>query len=376
MKTSHTLYISLGSNINNKLGYLQNAVHKIYNEIGDIEAISSVYQTPAWGFSSEDFYNACVLVRTFLSTEQALQQLLHIEKKLGRERTNNSGYEARTIDLDIILSSEGIFNTETLTVPHPRMEDRKFVLAPLVDIAANVVHPIRKQTIDELLRVTSDTATVIRLAEQLHNPKSEYSFSAYRYLSVEGNIGAGKTSLSHIIAREFNAKLILERFADNPFLPKFYEDMERYAFPLEMSFLADRYQHIQEDIAQFDLFKDFVISDYNVFKSLIFAKVTLQKDEFAIYKRVFDMMYRNLTQPDLYIYLYQNTDRLLAQIKKRGREYEQNIPATYLDKINKGYLQFIKSQSGLNIRIIDVSEKDFIANRQDYIWVLDQITQS
>ena len=376
MKTSHTLYISLGSNINNKLGYLQNAVHKIYNEIGDIEAISSVYQTPAWGFSSEDFYNACVVVRTFLSTEQALQQLLDIENRLGRERTGASGYEARTIDLDIILSSEGIFNTETLTVPHPRMEDRKFVLAPLVDIAANVVHPIRKQTIDELLRVTSDTATVIRLAEQLHNPKSEYSFSAYRYLSVEGNIGAGKTSLSHIIAREFNAKLILERFADNPFLPKFYEDMERYAFPLEMSFLADRYQHIQEDIAQFDLFKDFVISDYNVFKSLIFAKVTLQKDEFAIYKRVFDMMYRNLTQPDLYIYLYQNTDRLLAQIKKRGREYEQNIPATYLDKINKGYLQFIKSQSGLNIRIIDVSEKDFIANRQDYIWVLDQITQS
>jgi len=330
--------------------------------------------TPSWGFDSEDFYNACITVDTFCTTREVLDLLLGIEIKLGRNRAaDQKGYQARTIDLDILLSSEGMIKTERLQVPHPAMQDRKFVLAPLADIAEDKVHPVYKKSIAKLLEEVNDDSQIEQVSEKIIPPKNAYNLSQFQYLTIEGNIGAGKTSLAQLISMEFNAKLILERFADNPFLPKFYEDMERYAFPLEMSFLADRYQRLQDDIAQFDLFSDFVVSDYDVFKSLIFAKVTLQDDEFALYKKVFDLMYRNLVKPGLYIYLYQNTERLLQNIKNRGRDYEQKIPPEYLNKINQGYLQFIKSQTDFNVKIVDVSELDFIANRSDFVKILQEI---
>ncbi|MBP2832457.1 2-amino-4-hydroxy-6-hydroxymethyldihydropteridine diphosphokinase [Aquimarina sp. U1-2] len=376
MKTAHLLYISLGSNIGNRLEFIEKAIAKIFKTIGDVRFISGVYETPAWGFDSSDFLNSCILVETFYTTLEVLDLLMQIEQDLGRNRVNSKGYQDRTIDLDIIFSSEGIIETANLIVPHPAMHDRRFVLTPLVEIAPTEEHPIFKKTVSQLLKRTSDTSEIRKTELTLTPPKTSYNVSQFEYLTIEGNIGAGKTSLAQLLSKEFNGKLILERFADNPFLPKFYEDMERYAFPLEMSFLADRYQRIQEDIAQFDLFKDLVISDYDVFKSLIFAKVTLQEEEFTLYKRVFDIMYKHLVKPGLYVYLYQSTERLLENIQKRGRSYEQNISPTYLDKINKGYLQFIKSKSAFNSCIIDVTDKDFIKSRADYIAILDAMVES
>ena len=207
----------------------------------------------------------------------------------------------------------------------------------------------------------------------LKNPIKKYSFETLNYLAIEGNIGAGKTSLATKISQDFNAKLILERFADNPFLPKFYKEPHRYAFTLEMSFLADRYQQINEDLAQLDLFKEFVVSDYDIFKSLIFSKVTLAEDEFRLYRKLFYLMYKDIAKPDLYIYLYQNTERLKENIAKRGRDYEQEIQADYLERINEGYLQFLKNNQEMPVKIIDISDKDFIDSRKDYLHILDEI---
>ncbi|MNS49650.1 Deoxyguanosine kinase [compost metagenome] len=140
-----------------------------------------------------------------------------------------------------------------------------------------------------------------------------------------------------------------------------------------MSFLADRYQQLADDLAQFDLFKDFIVADYHIFKSLIFAKITLAEDEYRLYRNLFDIIYKEMPKPDLYIYLYQNTDRLLQNIKKRGRVYEQNIEAAYLEKINNGYLEYIKSQTDLNVLIIDVSDRDFVKKHEDYLYILNEI---
>ena len=159
-------------------------------------------------------------------------------------------------------------------------------------------------------------------------------------------------------------------------MPKFYKEPNRYAFTLEMSFLADRYQQISDDLSQLDLFKDFIVSDYDVFKSLIFSKITLQPDEFKLYRKLFYLMYKDIAKPDLYVYLYQNTQRLQANIKKRGRKYESEIADDYLEKINAGYLDFLKSQSDLKVKIIDISDKDFVKSREDYLWLIKEINNA
>lgn len=353
------------------MAQLQKALNDIYYHVGEIKAVSKVYQTPAWGFEGEAFLNACVVVQTRLKPEALLKELLRIEKEHGRIRKEQSGYENRPIDLDVLLYEEVVMDSEFLRLPHPQMHLRDFVMVPLADIAPRVVHPTLNKTVAELTK-SCPRGEIRPVADQLQSLVS-YNPNPYHYIAVEGNIGAGKTSFSTMVSQDFNGKLILERFRDNPFLPKFYQDKHRYAFPLEMSFLADRYQQLSEDLAQYDLFSDFVISDYDVFKSLIFANITLAEDEFGLYQKLFHLMYKELVKPDLYVYLYQNTDRLLENIKKRGREYEQNIQRDYLIKINQSYLNFMKSQLNLNVKIIDISEMDFVQNRSDYVRLLEKM---
>ncbi len=188
----------------------------------------------------------------------------------------------------------------------------------------------------------------------------------YDFIAIEGNIGAGKTSLANMLARDYNAKLILERFAENPFLPKFYENPERYAFQVEMSFLIDRYQQLIDDLQALDLFKDFVVADYYFSKSLIFARNTLDDTEFQLYRRFFSVIYKTIPRPDLYVYLHVEIPRLLDNIKKRGRPYEQNIQADYLEKIQQGYFEYFKQQKDMRFLVLDINEIDFVENEQDY----------
>lgn len=373
LKPFHNIYFSLGSNMGNRFEHLQNAVNSLFEQVGSIIRISSVYETPAFGFEGDPFLNCAVWLQTDMKPTKVLKTILEIEKTMGRRRSASNTYTSRPIDIDIIFIDAEIFETEKLTVPHPEMEKRKFVLQPLAELNSQVVHPISNKNIIKLLAETADKSVLQKKSKWLSNPMKEYNISKYNYIAIEGNIGAGKTSLTSKIAQDFNSKLILERFKDNPFLPKFYEDAARYAFPLEMSFLADRYQQLVDDITQFDLFKESVIADYDVNKSLIFASITLPEEEYSLYRKLFQVMHKELPKPDVYIYLYQNTERLLENIKKRGRKYERSIRASYLQKLNAGYLEFIKSQHSENIKIIDISEMDFLKNRADYLKILREI---
>ena len=183
---------------------------------------------------------------------------------------------------------------------------------------------------------------------------------------IEGNIGAGKTSFAHKISAELNAKLILEQFAENPFLPKFYKEPEKYSFQLELSFLAERYYQLNNELTSRDLFKSITVADYYFMKSLIFAKTTLKDDEYNLYRSIFDIIYNSIPKPDLYVYLHQDIPRLKQNIKKRGRDYEQAISDEYLEKLQDGYFDFFKKQEDIPFLIIDINKLDFVENQSDY----------
>lgn len=195
----------------------------------------------------------------------------------------------------------------------------------------------------------------------------------YRYICIEGNIGAGKTSLAAKLAEDYNGKLILEQFEDNPFLPKFYEDQAKYAFPLELSFLASRFQQVKDQLANLDLFRSFVVSDYFINKSLIFARKTLPDDEFKLFNRLFNIIISTVPKPDLLIYLYVDIQRLQQNIRHRGRSYEQSIEDSYLEKIQTGYLEYLRQLPDTRILLLDTNDIDFVGNDDDYHKVLSII---
>jgi deoxyguanosine kinase len=192
----------------------------------------------------------------------------------------------------------------------------------------------------------------------------------YNYIAIEGNIGSGKTSLAKMIAKDFDARLILERFEDNSFLPKFYNDPEKYAFPLEMSFLADRYQQVKNDVTNHDLFMSFTIADYFIDKSLIFARKTLKKEELRLYSRLFNIIISKLPRPDLIVFLDATIEQVKQNIQKRGREYEKEISRSYLEKIQNGYLDYFRTSSKSTILILDTHNLDFVSKADDYDKIL------
>lgn len=372
MYTQNHIVLSLGTNQGDKMANLTDAIKLIHRTIGTVIKVSPIYQFPSWGFDSDPFFNCAILINSTYSASKVIEKVLDTEKSLGRIRTSQTGYAARIIDIDIISYNQEVYNLPDLIIPHPLMQERQFVLKPAVDLHLDWEHPVLKKTFQELLHSCVDK-TESEIVGRIPAPISDYRFTNINFLAIEGNIGAGKTTLSTRIANDFNAKMILEGFADNPFLPKFYKDAARYAFPLEMSFLADRYSQLSDDLAQLDLFKEFVIADYHIFKSLIFAQITLEEDEFRLYKQVFEIMYKETPKPDLYIYLYQNTERLLENIQIRGRSYESDIPGAYLEKVNQGYFNYIKTLPADKVLIIDISSMDFVANQEDYIAILDII---
>ena len=187
----------------------------------------------------------------------------------------------------------------------------------------------------------------------------------YKHLAIEGNIGSGKTTLASMLSMDYNARLILEEFSDNPFLPKFYQEPEKNAFALELFFMAERYHQLKALKLQ-DLFQPNIISDYFFVKSKLFAQNNLKQDELQLFNRLFDIMLSSLSKPDILLYLYADVDRLQKNIKKRGREFEQNISDQYLQNIQEKYLDFLKKQNDFPVLMLDVTDVDFVSDVSIY----------
>ena len=194
----------------------------------------------------------------------------------------------------------------------------------------------------------------------------------YNYVTIEGNIGAGKTTLAHLLSKHFNARLILEQFADNPFLPKFYENPQQYAFPLELFFMAERYKQLKDLLQTKDLFQNVTIADYLFTKCLLFAKVNLPIEEFRLYQKLFDIMNPQVIQPDILIYLHTPVNKLQANIKKRNRSYEQGIANDYLFSLQETYTQYIK-QHNIKTLFVDASNADFLDNELHLKTIIDAL---
>jgi deoxyadenosine/deoxycytidine kinase len=194
----------------------------------------------------------------------------------------------------------------------------------------------------------------------------------YNFITIEGNIGAGKTTLAHLLSKRLNARLILEEFADNPFLPKFYENQQQYAFPLELFFMAERYKQLKDLLQTKDMFQHVTISDYLFTKCLLFAKVNLLEEEFLLYQKLFDIINPQVVQPDLLIYLHAPVSRLKENIRKRNRVYEQAIATEYLFSLQETYTQYIK-QHNIKTLFIDASEADFLGNEKHLNAVLEAL---
>ncbi|RYG42314.1 MAG: deoxynucleoside kinase [Chitinophagaceae bacterium] len=194
----------------------------------------------------------------------------------------------------------------------------------------------------------------------------------YHFIAIEGNIGAGKTTLAHVLSKQLNARLVLEEFADNPFLPKFYENQQQYAFPLELFFMAERYKQLKELIHTKDLFQNVTVSDYLFTKCLLFAKVNLTEEEFRLYHKLYDIIRQPLIQPDLLIYLHVPVQKLQKNIRKRNRAYELNIPDEYLFNIQETYTHYIK-QHNLKTLFIDAANADFLSNEKHLKALLDAL---
>lgn len=198
----------------------------------------------------------------------------------------------------------------------------------------------------------------------------------YNYLVIEGNIGSGKTTFSEMIGRDYPSTLILEQFADNPFLPYFYEDPHRYGFPVELFFMTERYKQLQALGTQGDLFHSLMVSDYGFVKTLLFARINLPPDEFRIFQKLWMVLESSLPRPELIVFLHRPVPELLDLIEKRGRDYEKQIKADYLQRVQDIYFEYFRGESQIPILLFDIQGKDFLEDKAYYDELLRVIAQT
>jgi deoxyadenosine/deoxycytidine kinase len=195
----------------------------------------------------------------------------------------------------------------------------------------------------------------------------------YPFIAIEGNIGAGKTTLCHMLSERLGCSLVLEQFTDNPFLPPFYDQPDRYALPVELFFMTERHKQLLEHFGSPDLFRNFTVADYFFVKTLLFAKNNLSEEEFRLFQRLFSVLNATFPKPDLLLYLHRPVDVLLQHIKKRGRSIEQQISADYLTEIQEAYFEYLKSESETPVVILDLGGIDFQRDTENFNAIMEVI---
>ncbi len=358
-------YISLGSNLGDRFNFILKAIKLIEKKISKIYLTSKIYETESWGYKSNDFLNACISIKTDLSPYKILSILLSIEKIIGRDRARESQYEDRIIDLDLLFYSNHVINSSKLILPHPKIELRLFILKPLSEIAKKKKHPILKKNINEILLNCKDKSSIKIYEKQL--------ISKLNHIAIEGNIGVGKTSLVKKISKKFKYDFLLENYEANIFLKNFYENPSLYSLKTEKYFLKQRLKELKKFLLR-PRNSNTIITDFSIYKSLIFAEQNLKNEDFKKFKNDFFKEIKDFNPPEIIVFLDQKIDKLLINIKKRGRKYESNITGEYLYKIENGYKSFFVKNRKIKALNINVSRFDFVKNENHFETILEIIT--
>lgn len=392
---SVTAWLGLGANLGDRLAQLRAAVQQLDAHPGvTIIATSPVYASAAHTLdpdaSAPDYLNAVVQVRTTLSPRALLARVQQVELDAGRDRSASAArWAPRPLDIDILMVEQQTMASPALTIPHPRLGERRFVLQPWADLAPNLhVPPPFDEPVHVLLARCADTARLRRTPYDLAHPAASAqqvapmaSSSApdappsasdpppelpdhLNYIVIEGVIGAGKTTLARLMADRFDAKLVLEEFEENPFLERFYDDRARWAFQTQLAFLASRFRQ-QKELRARDLFHRAVISDYTFDKDRIFAHHNLDGDELHLYETLFSLMEPNTPTPDLVVYLQSTPERLMENIDQRGRPYEEDMDPAYIEALHEAYNYYFFRYTKSPLLIVNAAEIDFVENQQE-----------
>ena len=362
-------YISLGSNMGQRLEEIREAVVQIQKKIGILTDLSSLFESPTWGFEGPDFLNACIGIQTDFTPHELLQKLLKIERQMGRLRSLKSGYSSRNIDLDLLFFDNQVLDNEDLVLPHPRLEFRRFILSPMCEIAPDFIHPRLGKSLMNLSRLCKDNSSIRKIPLKEWSP---YLLSEEQMLVFEGNIGVGKTSLAQKIAYDFQVPSLLENFSENPFLEKFYDQPDRFALSLENYFLEDRFRQFK-DFIKASIPEQMNVCDHSMMKSLIFAKINLSSSHFQYFKKNYERLSAELVSTQKVIFLHRPIKKIMEQIKSRGRTYEQNITRDYLEKIEEGYQNLQNEVKSIPFHMIDLTDLDFVHDDRAYQLILQRI---
>ncbi len=383
-------FVGLGANLGDRAGQLRTAIRALAAE-PEVRAgaVSPVYESAAHtlpgGEAQPPFLNAVAELRTTLEPRLLLALFERIERAAGRERASDPAgdpagnpaarWAPRPLDLDLLLYDDRVIRTDALAVPHPRLAERRFVLRPLADLAPDLVVPVLDASVRALLDACPDAGPVRRTQYRLDGSLTDTQPilpEALRYVAVEGVIGAGKTSLARPLAERMGARLVLEEFEENPFLPDFYRDPVRWAFHTQLAFLASRFRQ-QKALGAGDLFHHATVADYTFDKDRIFAHITLGGDELRLYETLYGLMETATPQPDLVVYLQSSLDRLMHNIAQRGREYEKHMERGYIAELAGAYDRYFKHYSKGPLLVVDATTMDFVNDPEDFERLVRQI---